>query len=256
MAAPAVRQQTRSSRADNTKRNKDNGPSADQQKMNSADRAITQKIRKAIHDDKAPTYGAQHQDRHTGWQSDTSRPVRSDDEKSNLQAKAVDVAGQDNVQSTGNCTAEITQIELGFQIKGEIECQVKVAVFGIYSTRAPSKTPRFTCERGFRRQDISVLLPESLAGRRKWEPKRQRKRPKGGAGVTRRRYRRHARSAGRWAVGDSWSRTFIAAVRSWPALRGWRRGAVGESLGVIGWASGVRSQRYEGRRQKGRIFFP
>jgi len=54
MAAPAVRQQDPQQPApDNTKRNKDQtDPSADQQKMNPADRAITQKIRKAIHDDK------------------------------------------------------------------------------------------------------------------------------------------------------------------------------------------------------------
>jgi len=47
--------------------------------------------------------------------SDTSRPVRSEDEKSNLQAKAVEVAGQDNVTNQLEiATAEITQIELGF----------------------------------------------------------------------------------------------------------------------------------------------
>src|SRR5512140_876117 len=38
--------------ADNTKKNKDQvPPTADDQKMNSSDRTITQKIRKAVHED-------------------------------------------------------------------------------------------------------------------------------------------------------------------------------------------------------------
>src|ERR1700751_2994980 len=55
MAAPAVRQQhPQQPAADNTKRNKDQrDPSADQQKMNTADRISKQKIRKAIHEDKS-----------------------------------------------------------------------------------------------------------------------------------------------------------------------------------------------------------
>ena len=43
---------SRQASADNTKQNTDQTrPTADQQKMNPADRAITQKIRKAIHED-------------------------------------------------------------------------------------------------------------------------------------------------------------------------------------------------------------
>jgi osmotically-inducible protein OsmY len=66
--------------------------------MNSADRAITQKIRKAIHDDKSLSTYAHNIKIITQDGKVTLRgPVRSEDEKSNLQAKAVEVAGQDNV---------------------------------------------------------------------------------------------------------------------------------------------------------------
>ncbi|HXT25533.1 MAG TPA: BON domain-containing protein [Candidatus Eisenbacteria bacterium] len=100
MAAPAVQQQDPQQPApDNTKRNKNQtDPSADQQKMNPADRAITQKIRKAIHEDKSLSTYAHNIKIITQDGKVTLRgPVRSEDEKSNLQAKAAEVAGQDNV---------------------------------------------------------------------------------------------------------------------------------------------------------------
>jgi len=100
MAAPAVRQQDPQQPApDNTKRNRDQAePSADQQKMNPADRAITQKIRKAVHEDKSLSTYAHNIKIITQDGKVTLRgPVRSEDEKSNLQAKAADIAGQDNV---------------------------------------------------------------------------------------------------------------------------------------------------------------
>jgi hyperosmotically inducible protein len=100
LAAPAVRQQDPQQPApDNTKRNKDHtDPSADQQKMNPADRAITQKIRKAIHEDQSLSTYAHNIKIITQDGKVTLRgPVRSEDEKSNLQAKAAEVAGQDNV---------------------------------------------------------------------------------------------------------------------------------------------------------------
>jgi osmotically-inducible protein OsmY len=100
LAAPAVRQQDPQQPApDNTKRNKDHtDPSADQQKMNPSDRAITQKIRKAIHEDKNLSTYAHNIKIITQDGKVTLRgPVRSEDEKSNLQAKAVEVAGPDNV---------------------------------------------------------------------------------------------------------------------------------------------------------------
>jgi hyperosmotically inducible protein len=84
---------------DNTKMNKDqSSPSADQQKMNSGDRAITQKIRKAIHDDKDLSTYAHNIKVITQDGKVTLRgPVRSEEEKSALQAKAVGVVGQENV---------------------------------------------------------------------------------------------------------------------------------------------------------------
>ena len=100
MAAPVVHQQDPQQAApDNTKRNKDQtNPSADQQKMNPADRTITQKIRKEIHEDKSlSTYAHNIKIISQNGKVTLRGPVRSEDEKSNLQAKAAEVAGQDNV---------------------------------------------------------------------------------------------------------------------------------------------------------------
>lgn len=95
MATPASRAQA----ADNTKKNQEQAaPNADQQKMNSSDRAITQKIRKAIHEDKNLSSYAHNVKVITQDGKVTLRgPVRSEDEKDNIQAKAVAVAGEENV---------------------------------------------------------------------------------------------------------------------------------------------------------------
>jgi len=100
MAIPAARNQDSQQTApDNTKKNKDQtSPTADQQKMNPADRAITQKIRKAVHEDTSLSTYAHNIKIITQDGKVTLRgPVRSEDEKNNLQAKAVTVAGQENV---------------------------------------------------------------------------------------------------------------------------------------------------------------
>jgi osmotically-inducible protein OsmY len=100
MAAPiAHAQDTQQPAPDNTKKNKDQAPpTADQQKMNPTDRAITQKIRKAIHQDESLSTYAHNIKIITQDGKVTLRgPVRSEDEKNNIQAKAVAVAGQDNV---------------------------------------------------------------------------------------------------------------------------------------------------------------
>jgi hyperosmotically inducible protein len=100
MAAPiAHAQDTQQPAPDNTKKNKDQAPpTADQQKMNPSDRAITQKIRKAIHEDQSLSTYAHNVKIITQDGKVTLRgPVRSEDEKNNIQAKAVAVAGQDNV---------------------------------------------------------------------------------------------------------------------------------------------------------------
>jgi hyperosmotically inducible protein len=99
-AGPMPKLQTPAQTApDNTKMNKDQpSPSADQQKMNSADRAITQKIRKAIHDDKdLSTYAHNIKVIAQDGKVTLRGPVRSEEEKSALQAKAVGVVGQENV---------------------------------------------------------------------------------------------------------------------------------------------------------------
>ena len=84
---------------DNTKKNKDQAPpTADQQKMNASDRAITQKIRKAIHENKDLSTYAHNIKVITQDGKVTLRgPVRSEEEKNSLQDIAAAVAGQDNV---------------------------------------------------------------------------------------------------------------------------------------------------------------
>lgn len=99
-AAPSPRYQNSQQTApDNTKKNKDqSSPTADQQKMNPSDRAITQKIRKAIHEDQTLSTYAHNIKIITQDGKVTLRgPVRSEEEKNNVDAKAVNVAGQDNV---------------------------------------------------------------------------------------------------------------------------------------------------------------
>jgi hyperosmotically inducible protein len=101
LVAPLARAQddNQQTSQDDTKQNKDqSGPTADQQKMNPSDRAITQKIRRAIHEDSSLSTYAHNIKVITQDGKVTLRgPVRSEDEKANLEAKAVGVAGQDNV---------------------------------------------------------------------------------------------------------------------------------------------------------------
>ncbi len=102
MATPIPRvQDAQQTAPDNTKNNKDQTrATADQQKMNPADRAITQKIRKAIHEDKTlSTYGHNIKIITRDGKVTLRGPVRSEEEKSNLEAKAASVAGQDHVTS-------------------------------------------------------------------------------------------------------------------------------------------------------------
>jgi hyperosmotically inducible protein len=100
MAGPVPRSQDpQQTPPDNTKQNKEQtNPSADDQKMNPTDRAITQKIRKALHEDNSLSTYAHNVKIITQDGKVTLRgPVRSEDEKSNIEAKAVAVAGQGNV---------------------------------------------------------------------------------------------------------------------------------------------------------------
>jgi hyperosmotically inducible protein len=99
MAMPTPRQDNQQTAPDNTKKNKDQAsPTADQQKMNPSDRAITQKIRKAIHEDSSlSTYAHNIKVIAQDGKVTLRGPVRSEEEKRNLEAKAVGVAGQENV---------------------------------------------------------------------------------------------------------------------------------------------------------------
>lgn len=99
IASPVPRQS-----ADNTKTNQgdaSNGAvTADQQKMNSTDRNITKQIRSAIYKDKLLSMYAHNikiisQDGKVTLKG----PVRSEDEKANVEAKAAAVVGATNVTS-------------------------------------------------------------------------------------------------------------------------------------------------------------
>jgi osmotically-inducible protein OsmY len=97
-AWPAIAQTS----ADNTKVNKQDrakgAVTADQQKENAADREITQKIRKAIMADKSLSSYAHNVKIVTqDGQVTLKGPVRSDEEKRIVQAKATEVAGTDHV---------------------------------------------------------------------------------------------------------------------------------------------------------------
>jgi len=84
---------------DNTSINKDRiGPTADQQKMNISDRTITQQIRKMIHHDKSLSpYGRNIKIFIQDGKVTLRGPVRSEEEKRNLETKAASVAGEENV---------------------------------------------------------------------------------------------------------------------------------------------------------------
>ena len=99
-AAPApAYPKTQQSAPDNTRANKDQTPpTADQQSQNSSDLAITRRIREAIHDDKNLSNYASNIKIITQDGKVTLRgPVRSKEEKSDLEAKAASVAGRENV---------------------------------------------------------------------------------------------------------------------------------------------------------------
>jgi osmotically-inducible protein OsmY len=87
--------------ADNTAANRDQtSPTADQQKENSSDRDITQQIRKSIHDDKSlSTYGHNVKVITDHGRVTLRVPVRSEDERNNLQTKAESIAGKDHVDN-------------------------------------------------------------------------------------------------------------------------------------------------------------
>ena len=93
--------------ADNTKLNErdrsQNEPTADQQKENRSDRDITQQIRQSIMKDKSlSTYAHNVKVVTQGGQVTLKGPVRSEDEKKAIEAKAAEVAGDGKVTSDLN----------------------------------------------------------------------------------------------------------------------------------------------------------
>jgi osmotically-inducible protein OsmY len=93
--------------ADNTKVNErdrsQNEPTADQQKHNRSDRDITQQIRQSIMKDKSlSTYAHNVKIITKNGQVTLKGPVRSEDEKQAIEAKAVEVAGDGKVTSELN----------------------------------------------------------------------------------------------------------------------------------------------------------
>jgi osmotically-inducible protein OsmY len=104
VGARATLQDPQPAPADNSKTNqRDNpqtSPTADQQKMNPADREITKKIRMAIHKDATlSTYAHNVKIISQDGKVTLKGPVRSDDEKANIAAKATAVAGDGNVDN-------------------------------------------------------------------------------------------------------------------------------------------------------------
>jgi hyperosmotically inducible protein len=96
--------QDASAPADNTKVNQrdrnTNEPTADQQKNTQSDRDITQQIRKSIIKDKSlSTYAHNVKIITQRGQVTLKGPVRSDDEKRAIEAKATEIAGDNKVTS-------------------------------------------------------------------------------------------------------------------------------------------------------------
>jgi hyperosmotically inducible protein len=85
---------------DNTAANKQQATTADQQKETAEDRELAQKIRKSIVDDKSlSTYGHNVKVIVRNGMVTLKGPVKSEDEKKSIGAKAADVAGADKVQN-------------------------------------------------------------------------------------------------------------------------------------------------------------
>jgi hyperosmotically inducible periplasmic protein len=99
LAVPIPRQDNPTQPApDNSKANKRNSPTADQQKMNPTDRDLAKRIRAAIVGDKSlSTYAHNVKIVAQDGKVTLKGPVRSEEEKSAIEAKATEVAGAGNV---------------------------------------------------------------------------------------------------------------------------------------------------------------
>ena len=88
--------------ADNTKVNTrdraDSSPTADQQKENQSDREITRQIRQAVvKDESLSTYAHNVKIITQNGEVTLKGPVRSEDEKRTIEAKAAEIAGENTV---------------------------------------------------------------------------------------------------------------------------------------------------------------
>jgi osmotically-inducible protein OsmY len=100
--ALAGAQDSPSTQPDNTKMNQrdrnSNEATADQQKMNPSDRETTKQIRQAIEKDKSiSTYGHNIKVVTQNGMVTLKGPVRSEEEKKAIEAKAAEIAGGDKV---------------------------------------------------------------------------------------------------------------------------------------------------------------
>ena len=85
---------------DNTKTNQQNGVTADQQGQSPADRELTQKVRKAITDDRdLSTYAHNIKIVTKDGVVRLIGPVRSEEEKAAIESKAIALAGPSNVKN-------------------------------------------------------------------------------------------------------------------------------------------------------------
>jgi hyperosmotically inducible periplasmic protein len=100
--AGAVHQDAQQPAADNTKNNRDkSAPTADEQKMNPADRQLTKKIRASLVGDKSlSTYAHNIKIISQDGRVTLRGPVRSEDEKAAIEAKATAIAGVGNVTNS------------------------------------------------------------------------------------------------------------------------------------------------------------
>lgn len=101
MAGPLSRQDN-TQQPDNTKTNKrdrdKSSPTADRQKMNPTDRDLAKRIRASIVDDKSlSTYAHNIKILAQDGKVTLKGPVRSEDEKNAIAAKATEIAGTGNV---------------------------------------------------------------------------------------------------------------------------------------------------------------
>ncbi|MGA2812655.1 MAG: BON domain-containing protein [Candidatus Acidiferrum sp.] len=102
VALPSVHPGAQQTTPDNTKMNQgdaeQSATTADAQKMNPADRELTRKIRSSIYKDKAlSTYAHNIKIISQNGTVTLKGPVRSDDEKAAIDAKATAIAGAGNV---------------------------------------------------------------------------------------------------------------------------------------------------------------